>query len=160
MRTTILALAVGFLVAAPARAGSPAEKEVLAAMDVWKDAMIKKDQAAFEKVLHPDLTYGHSSGLVESKAEAIKHVVEQPATYTGINFKDTKVNVQGKAATVIGKVDYLERANGKDNVVNLMVLTTWVKGAKGWQMLARQAAKLPAAAPSAAPPAPPAKTTH
>jgi hypothetical protein len=159
MRTSILALGLSLLGAAPVLAGAPAEKEVLDAMDVWKQAMIKKDRAAFEKVLHPDLTYGHSSGAVETKTQTVEHLVNSKANYVAINFADTKVRVQGKTALVTGKVDYQERANGKDTTINLVVLSVWVKGPPGWQMIARQATK-PAPPPSAAasptPSAPPA----
>ena len=154
MRSIVFALGVCFLIPAPALA-APAEKEVLAAMDTWKQAMIKKDRGALDKVLHSDLSYGHASGKVETKAEAIDHVVKADGGYTNITFADTKVNVQGKTAVVSGKVDYLERAHGKEGIVNLVVLSVWTKGPQGWQMLARQSTKPPppAAATAAAVPA-------
>jgi hypothetical protein len=163
MRTSILALGFSLLGAAPAlaapaeakaKAEVEAEKQVLDAMDVWKQAMIKKDRAAFEKVLHPDLTYGHSSGMVESKAQTVEHLVNSKATYVAINFADTKVRVQGKTALVTGKVDYQERTNGKDTMINLVVLSVWVKGSPGWQMIARQATKPAPPASAAAAPTP------
>jgi ketosteroid isomerase-like protein len=156
MRTPIFALCLSLLGAAPAMAGPPAENEVLATMDVWKQAMIKKDRAALEKVLHPDLTYGHSSGTVENKVEAIEHVMGPKTTYVAINFADTKVRVQGKTALVTGKVELQERANGKDTTINLVVLTVWAKGPSGWQMIARQAAKPAPPASASAPAAQPA----
>ena len=51
-------------------AAAPAEKAVLTALDAWKAAMLAKDKAALEKVFHPDLSYGHSSAMLENKAEA------------------------------------------------------------------------------------------
>jgi ketosteroid isomerase-like protein len=154
MRTSMLTLALVMVVTAAQAA--PAEKEVLASLDAWKTAMLKKDRAGFDKVLHPDLSYGHASGKVETKAEAVDHVVNSKATYTGINFSDTKVHVQGKTAYVTGKVDYLEKgANGKDSTTNLVVLSVWVKNGPGWQMIARQATKpTPPEAPKAAAAAP------
>src|SRR5262249_42876080 len=132
---------------APAAASAPAapsgkEKEVLAALDAWKAAMMKKDRAAFEKVFHPDLTFAHSSGLIETKAQAIEHVCGGAATFEGIDFADTKVRVYGNTALVTGKVDYHQKENGTVNLVKLVVLTTWLKGPHGWQMVARQAARL------------------
>ena len=165
MRSNVFALALGFAglavtATAPALA-APAEAEVMAAMDVWKQAMIKKDKAAFDKVLHPDLRYGHASGKIETKAEAIQHITSAEGGYTNITFSDTKVMVQGKTAIVTGKVDYLERAHGKEGLVHLVVLSVWTKGPQGWQMLARQSTKPPppaattaAAAPAKAPAAP------
>jgi ketosteroid isomerase-like protein len=157
MRKYILALGLSLALAAPAL-GASAEKEVLAAMDAWKQAMIKKDKAGFEKIYHSDLAYGHSSGVVETKEQAIQHVLAGEGTYTAINFgPDTKVRVHGNTAFVTGKVDYLERAHGKDNVVNLVVLSVWMKSGPSWQMVARQATKPPPPAPAAAAGATPAK---
>jgi ketosteroid isomerase-like protein len=158
MRTSMLTLAL--LLVVTAAQAAPAEKEVLASMDAWKTAMMKKDRAGFDKVLHPDLSYGHASGKVETKAEAIDHVVNSKATYTAINFTDTKVRVQGKTAYVTGKVDLQEHgAAGKDSSTNLVVLSVWVKSGPGWQMIARQATKpTPPEAPKTAAAAAPAKS--
>jgi ketosteroid isomerase-like protein len=161
-----LALTLGFLslLAAPARAEKPAgsseksEKAVLAAMDVWKQAMLKKDKAAFEKVLHNDLSYGHSSGVVDDKATTIKKIVESKNSYEAIDLSDTHVKVHGDTALVSGKAEYKERENGKLSVANLVVLSVWVKSPQGWQMIGRQATKPPvpgAATATAAAPAVP-----
>lgn len=134
-------------------AGNPAaEKAVLAAMDTWKQAMIKKDRALFDKVLHPALVYGHSDGHVEDKATAIKMVVDGPAVWEAIDFSDTKIDIRGTSAMVTGKVQYKERENGKLAVVNLVVLSVWVKGPQGWQMVGRQSTRpTPPAAAAAVP---------
>jgi ketosteroid isomerase-like protein len=155
MRKLALAFGLSALLAAPALAANPDEKAVLAAMDAWKQAMIKKDRAAFDKVLHPDLVYGHSNGNLEDKAVAIKQVVDGAATWEEITFTDTKVRVRGTTAMVTGKVQYREREAGKLEVVNLAVLSVWVKGAPGWQMIARQATRPTPSVitPIAAPPA-------
>jgi ketosteroid isomerase-like protein len=152
MRTTILALALCGLLATPALAAS-ADKDVLATMETWRQAMLKKDKAVFEKVLHPDLTYGHSSGVLETKAQAIDHVINGGGTYTAINLTDTKVVVHGNTALVTGKAEYHERTKeNKDTTANLVVLSVWLKGPKGWQMIARQATKpTPPPAPPSAP---------
>jgi ketosteroid isomerase-like protein len=130
------------LAVAPARAADKAEKDVLAAMDTWKQATMKKDKALFEKVYHPELSYGHSSGLVETKAQAIEHVVGSKVTYAGIDLTDSKVNVHGNTATLTGKLEMKQlSADNKPNVVNLVYLTVWTKGPQGWQLLARQATR-------------------
>ena len=57
-------LTAGALLAA---SNPAAEKEVLAALDTWRNAVMKRDRAAYDKILHPDLTYAHSNGAVETK---------------------------------------------------------------------------------------------
>ena len=168
MRTLVLMLSTFafVLVARTAFAASPGDKAVLAALDVWKEAMLKKDRAALEKIFHPDLSYGHSSAMVETKAEAIPHIVDS-AGWEAIEFADTTVRVRGNLALVNGKTDMHQRGKDKVTISKLIVLTVWVKGAQGWQMIARQAVRRPdddqviaaraalAATAAAKPPAPP-----
>jgi ketosteroid isomerase-like protein len=122
---------------------SKAEKEVLAAMDAWKQATMKKDGAALDKLLHPDLTYSHSSAMNQTKAEVISSVTTGKATVEGITFSDTTVRVYGKTALVKGKVDIVNNTDGKSTPAHLNILHVWIKGPQGWQMVARQATRLP-----------------
>ena len=126
---------------APAASNPAAEKEVLAAMNTWKQAVMKKDRALFDKTLHADLTYAHSSGLIETKQESIDHIVNSKVIYQAVNFSDTKVRVHGDTAFVTGKVDFHQKTGDTVNVINLVVLTAWVKGPQGWQMIARQSTR-------------------
>lgn len=134
------ALALSVITGQSAAATNP-EQEVLAAQDLWRQAMTRKDRAAFEKVLHQDLRYGHSSGLIETKAQAIQHVLGSTAIWERIEFQDTLVKVQGDTAIVTGKVDVHQRGTKNRTVIKLVVLSVWKRGAPGWQMIARQATR-------------------
>jgi ketosteroid isomerase-like protein len=127
----------------PAFAAASGEKEVLAAMEGLKQAMLKKDRAALEKIFHPDLTYSHSSAKVENKAEAIAHMVDGLG-WEAIELADTTVRLQGNVAIVNGKADFHERKKDQPpTVAKLLILTVWVKGPHGWQLMARQAVRRP-----------------
>ena len=128
-------------------AASSGENEVLTAQDSLKEAMLKKDRATLEKVFHPDLTYSHSSAKVENKAQAISHMVDGLG-WEAIELSDTTVRLQGNVAILNGNADFHERkkdALGKPTttVVKLLILTVWVKGPHGWQLIARQAVRRP-----------------
>ncbi len=141
MKNLALAIGLCLLFAAPAGAASNDEKDVEVALEIWRQALLKKDKAAFDKVLHPEVVYGHSNGDLEDKATAIKHVVDGAATWEAVELTDTKIRVRGNTAFVTGKVMYRERETEKLEVVNLAVLSVWVKGKAGWQMIARQATR-------------------
>jgi hypothetical protein len=121
-------------------AASSGEKAVLAAMDAWKEAMLKKDRAALEKIFHADLSYAHSSAMVQTKEQAIAQVVAG-AGWSAIELADTTVRLQGNVAIVNGKTDMHERHGDRTSVSKLVVLSVWVKGPQGWQMIARQAVR-------------------
>jgi ketosteroid isomerase-like protein len=144
MKKLIVVLLSAAALVSAASGDAKVEKDVMAALDSWKQACIKKDRALFEKIYHPDLTYGHSSGLVENKEQAIKHIVESKGAYTAVDFGDMTVRVYGSTALVTGKVNLLETAaDGKATTVKLVTLHGFVKTPQGWQMVARQAARLP-----------------
>jgi ketosteroid isomerase-like protein len=140
----LVSTAFAFALAAPvAFAASPAEKAVLAALDSWKEAMLKKDRAALEKIFHADVSYAHSSAKVETKAQAISGIVDSLG-WEAIEFADTTVRLQGNVAIVNGKTDMHQRNRDKPTTISkLIVLTVWVKGKPGWQMIARQAVRRP-----------------
>ena len=143
MRRLVVTLsAFAFLLTvSPAFAASADEKAVLAALDAWKEAMLKRDKAALEKIFHPDLSYAHSSAQLETKAQAIPHIVDGLG-WTQIDFSETTVRLQGKVAIVNGKTDMHQRNKDKPvSISKLLVLTVWVKGPQGWQMIARQAVR-------------------
>src|SRR5262245_55619086 len=117
--------------------------EVQAAMDSWKQATMKKDGAALDKLLHPDLSYSHSSGKNETKAEVIAAVTKGKATVESIKFSETTVRVYGNTALVKGVVDIVNNTDGKSTPAHLNILHVWMKGGNGWQMVARQATRLP-----------------
>ena len=63
-----------------------AEKEAMAAMEAWRQALLKKDGAGLATLYHEDLRYGHSSGLVEDKKTAVNHTSRRrPTTLRSIS---------------------------------------------------------------------------
>jgi ketosteroid isomerase-like protein len=118
------------------------EKEVMAAMDAYRQALMKKDAAALSKVVGDDLTYTHSSNLHQDKAALIASLKENTVA-EAIDFKDLKVRIYGNTALVKGDVDFRNNANGTVTVSKLNVLHVLVKGPQGWQLVARQATRYP-----------------
>jgi len=133
-----IAAALLFLTTTLFAAGSP-DKEVLATVDAWKQAMLKGDAAALDKLYHPDLAYTHSSALVENKAEAIAHAIRPADMTKAIDIHQLTVHIYGNTAIVKGKMDMTSTGAP----TKLDVLMVWLKTGQGWQLVARQAVKLP-----------------
>jgi ketosteroid isomerase-like protein len=142
MKKLIVLLLAGVAVLPAAPPDAKAEKEVMAAMNAWKQAVVKKDRPALEKIYHPDLSYGHSSGLVENKEQAIQHIVGSKGSYEEVDLADMSFRTYGNIALVSGKVTIHERgADGKMQIIPLSVLHVWIKGPQGWQMVGRQSTR-------------------
>jgi ketosteroid isomerase-like protein len=104
---------------------------------------MKKDRAALEKLLHSDLTYTHSNGRNETKADVVRSVTAGDSTVEAIDFAQNDVRIYGNTALVKGNVDIRNNTGGKSTVAHLNILHVWLKGPDGWQMVARQAIRLP-----------------
>ena len=117
-----------------------ASKEVSAAVETWRNAMLKGDAATLNKLLHPDLIYTHSSAKTETKAENIANATKPDGLSKAIDFHEPVIHLYGNAAIYKVKGDFTSAAG---TVSHLDVLMVWIKTPSGWQMVARQATKLP-----------------
>jgi ketosteroid isomerase-like protein len=139
-RLTSMRFALVLLLSACSVLAADATQEVSAALDAWKSAVLKGDAATLDKLYHKDLTYTHSSALVESKPIAIASATKPGKLSKAIALRDVKIRVYGSTAVVNAKGDF---TNAADTTNHLELLMVWMKSPAGWQLLARQATKLP-----------------
>src|SRR5260221_5484350 len=116
MKTIFLALAGALLMTAAPNVDPIAAKEVSAAMEALKQAMIHKDGPALEKLLSDDLTYVHSGGQLESKAEFIKAIASGKSIVERLDYIGTETRTYGNTALVRGGVDLYHSAT---NIVHM-----------------------------------------
>jgi ketosteroid isomerase-like protein len=118
------------------------DKEIQGAMETWKQAMLTRDKAAFEKLYATDLTYTHSNGRHETKTEAIEAVVSGKNKYDSIDIADLKVYPYGTTALAKCKVTMKMTTDGASSTVILDILHVFVKISGKWQLVGRQATRL------------------
>src|SRR5277367_4368565 len=106
MKNVIGSVLGGIFLAAMLPAASPAasldpkdEKAVMATLEAMAQATIKKDVATLDKIYHPDLTYSHSSAMLQTKAEVLK-ALAGPSVTESMTFHDTTIRVFGNVALV------------------------------------------------------------
>ncbi|WP_439481894.1 nuclear transport factor 2 family protein [Cyclobacterium plantarum] len=105
-------------------------------------AMVDADESQLQKLTHPQLTYGHSNGLIEDQSAFIQALTSGVSNFTEINIENQTVDISGNTALVrhflIGRTD---NKDSEPAPVNLGVLTVWKKKGKRWVLIARQAYK-------------------
>ena len=116
-------------------------KEVLAASDACKLAMMKRDAAGLRKLLHEDLIYSHSNGRTQTKAEVLQDTTGK-TTMEAMDFSETTVRVYGNTALIRAKVEIRNSTDGKATTFHTNVLHVWLKGPGCWQLVSRQATQL------------------
>jgi len=133
---------------ATARAGD-VERAVLAAHDKRIAATIAGDVAAVAAMMTDDLTYTHSSGVEESKAEFLDGLKNGKYVYREIAPRGRKVRVHGDAAIVSGPCHIVIEPGGKRTEIDLYFTELYVKEAGQWRMALWQSTRLPAPAMAA-----------
>ena len=118
---------------------NPEARQVMAAMESFKKAMIGRDGPTLDRLLTNDLMYTHSAGKVETKAEFMQAITSGKSITEKLEFTDPVVRVYGNTAIVRGRVDLW---HSPTNIVHMDVLHVWVKSQGEWRMVARQATKL------------------
>ncbi len=116
------------------------ETAVSAAVESLRKAMIAADKPTLDKLTLPELSYGHSSGRLENKAEFIEALVSGKSGFSAIELSDQTVNVVDKIALVRHVFNGTRRKEG--DKMKLSILTVWLQQQDQWKLLARQAAKL------------------
>ncbi len=118
------------------------EQQVAAAVETLKKAMIDADKQLLDNIASPDLSYGHSSGLMEDKAAFINALVTEKSDFITMDITDQVIKIVGKTALVRHKLTGNVKDSGVPNTVKLGILLVWQKQSGKWRLLARQAFKL------------------
>ena len=133
----VLALAISSLAA---NAETP---EQIQALDrEWAQACVQADIGKLEQILSDDLTYTHSSGQKQTKAEFIATVREGKTRYRSIEFEQSIARIYGNAAVTNNQVRVNLTVDGRDVSVHARFLHVWIKQHGRWQLAAHQGTKI------------------
>jgi ketosteroid isomerase-like protein len=123
--------------------GSKIEQAVIKLEAEWVDALVKADGAALEKLYSDNLTYTHSSGTTDTKAEYITNLKAGKTKYESLVREDAKVRVFGNTAIHTSKTNIKLISNGQPSAFAVKMIHVWVKEGSGWRMVAHQTTRLP-----------------
>lgn len=127
----------------PAGGGASAEPAVAAAAERLRLAMVDPTAAALGALVADDLSYGHSSGKVDTKASFIGDLVERKSDFVSITITDQTIKVvDGNTAIVRHTLAADTLDSGKPGKVALKILGIWQKQGNDWKLLARQAVRI------------------
>jgi len=135
-----LALAAASLPLA-ANAESADEAAVKKAVDDLTKAMLAADKPKLEALVSDQLSYGHSGGKIETKAEYVGVIAGKKTIYKSITLSEPTVTVAGNNAIARHTFAAEVEADGKPSSPKIGVLQVWVKDGGTWKLLARQAFK-------------------
>ena len=142
-RRLALVATAAILPGLPAVAQGAEEAAVNQAVEALRQAMVAADKAKLESLVADQLSYGHSAGVVETKAQFVQVIAEKKTIYKEINLLEPSTAVVGNNAIVRHVFTAETEAGGKAASAKVGVLQVWQKQDGGWKLLARQAFRLP-----------------
>lgn len=136
--------AVGIGVGGQAKPGG-AEQEVMQAESERVRAAIARDTAALDRLLSDDLTYAHSSGWVETKAQFIESIRTGALQYISVEHSEQAARIYGETAVLTGRSAMQvksPRGGGEVQQFEIRFLTVYVKLGGRWRQVAWQSTRL------------------
>jgi len=104
-------------------------------------ALVDNNTVSVNQQTDKALSYGHSNGWIETKADMIKNLETGYMNYNSIKEDSIQVTINGAMANVRFVADINATLDGNTNSFRLKVLEVWVKKGKRWLLFARQAVK-------------------
>ena len=109
---------------------------VLAAEDRRYEALLGPDLPALQQLFHDRLSYAHSSGVRETKAEYLGKIESGYYDYQRIDHPVDRVEVLGDTAIVVGRMTSDLAVRGTPKTIDNLALAVWTRATGEWQLLA------------------------
>jgi Domain of unknown function (DUF4440) len=136
-------MALALLTGAPVVAAQSSDESALAqAVAAFRNAALKADRGQFEALCADQLSYGHSGGRIETKAQFIDGAMSGRSVWKFITLTNQSHQIVGNNAIVRHILTGETERDGKTNPVKIGVLMVWHKPDSHWKLLARQAYRL------------------
>ena len=112
------------------------ENEILSLEQRRFRAIGAGDAGELDRLLHRDLKYTHSSGVVDGKASYLRGVTEKLWDYQSITTGSETVSIHGDTALVHCRLRIDLKVRDVQKHVDSLALTVWVKDEGRWQVAA------------------------
>ena len=118
-----------------------AEEKLTATVKEFHQALVNKNTVSINQQTDKALSFGHSNGWIETKADLIKDLETDYISYGEIKEDSITIAMNDNLANFRFKADITVTMKGTTSNVKLRVLEVWVKKSNRWMLFARQAVK-------------------
>ncbi len=123
-------------------AQSKDEKAVEAATTFLVKALESGNRTDLQNIASPELSYGHSNGLIEDKTAFVEAIASGKSDFVKIDISNQTIAVSGKTAIVRHRLDGVTNNNGTPGEIHLNILLVFRNEKGNWKLYARQAARV------------------
>ena len=111
------------------------------AVEEFRQAMVDGNGARLLELMSDDVTFGHANGVVQTKMEFVKTVVDKSEVFKSIALKDHKIEISGEIGLARHTFDSDLTFMGKDMHLTLSIIMVWRNEDGRWRLIARQSFK-------------------
>jgi hypothetical protein len=119
------------------------EDDVLAADELRYRAMVDGDLDTLDTLCAEQLSYAHSNGVRDTKAEYFAKLRSRFYVYHRIDHPVERVAVAGDTAVVVGRMTADLDVDGVGKTIDNLALAVWTRASGSWQLLAYAPTPLP-----------------
>ncbi|WP_407364320.1 nuclear transport factor 2 family protein (plasmid) [Pseudomonas luteola] len=101
-------------------------------------AIMAGDFKTFAELSHPDLSYAHSNGVVDTLDSYLKKCDDGFYIYHKVEHPITSIRVLGDTALVLGEMNAEITAGGVRKSLQNKCLAVWVRSGEHWKLYAYQ----------------------
>lgn len=102
------------------------------------------DVVTLAALLHDDLVYGHSTGVVDTKASYLEGLSSGRVRYRTLDTTIDRAADHEGTVVLHGSMSATLEVEGQTRAIDVVYLSVWRHTADGWQMVAFQSARPPA----------------
>ena len=122
----------------------PDVQAVLDAEERRYRAMLEADLTTLDELCADELSYAHSSGARDTKAEYFGKVRSGYYVYRRIDHPVERVEVVGDTAIVVGRLTADIDVQDVPKTIDNLTLAVWTRASGAWRLLAYAPTSLPA----------------
>ena len=117
------------------------EDKLTVTMKEFHQALVKMNTVSINQQTDKALSYGHSNGWVQTKADLIKDFETGYISYQSFKEDSITISMNDNMANVRFVADIAATMKGTAYNFHLKVLEVWVKKGKRWVLFGRQAVR-------------------
>lgn len=122
---------------------SKEESAVANRLEVFRKALIDPTESNLKELTSADLSYGHSSGVLENQKIFIQKLLSKESDFVTIEFQNQSIQIVGDLAIVRHNLAAHTKDSGVEKDIKIGNMLVWQKQKNKWILITRQAFKLP-----------------
>lgn len=122
---------------------SKEEAAVADRVEAFRKALINPTENNLKALTSKDLSYGHSSGVLQNQEVFIEKLLNKESDFVTIEFQNQTIQITGDVAIVRHNLAAHTKDSGVEKDIKIGNVLVWQKQKGKWVIIARQAFKLP-----------------